>query len=847
MRKRWGVGVMIAAFCFISNADTLFMDTFDRADSSDVNTNAAVCQSGHAAPLVYETAAYNTPDSVEISQSNVVLNLDGDGNGQIRLIPQYELSDSAEAIAAAGGFEVSCDVLSGIGYEGTVHSSYSTSYIISQEGIAENAGAGSGNAFQSLYVKVFGTGRILIYSQGALLSDVVSSVYGGTFDIGEKNNVRLVVDPAGFLTAGNASVSVYINGSEAVTTNFTWKNDNSAFVALEAVNQTASFDNFKIKEIEPASPLLFADSFDRADSTNVSAGASANQYGDLSPADYETVASDSFGLSSISGQVVRLNSDALTRLVPQFNISDQSDAIAAAGGFSISYSVDAGVDYPGTVHGSYASSLILSQEGIAENPGAATGNTWHGLYAKIAGNGQVRVYLQGVLVFVVNNADYGNAWMAGQWNNVRLDVETDGFLTTSTNVFSLYINNAEVCSTNLNWKTANDLSVAWEADMYSAEFDNLQVRVLESDETLMFSDSFGRSDNADVNESAFANQSGGLAPLSYGIYSNNTPLDVQISANEVLMTLDGNGQMRLVPEVDLADHAADLTENGGFEISYAVDTGIDYVGSVHGIHASSIVLSQESMVKNVSSGIANVWQGLFVTVKGNGQVQVNSQGTNLLDVTVNDWGTSELIDSVNAGLGIGAHNVRLVVQTDGFLTTSANTFILYVNDLLVGSADYAWKSSNDTSLALEAINYSARFDDLVIRKIVAGNTETSTGVPYTWLDSYYAGLIIDADYENAANADTDGDGLTGLEEYLTGTDPTDSSSVFAFSAPVFTADGMVVTWPSVSGELYDISMKAQLSDVSWTPVAIGITGLVVETSYTATVSDVTGFFKVELQ
>jgi hypothetical protein len=65
------------------------------------------------------------------------------------------------------------------------------------------------------------------------------------------------------------------------------------------------------------------------------------------------------------------------------------------------------------------------------------------------------------------------------------------------------------------------------------------------------------------------------------------------------------------------------------------------------------------------------------------------------------------------------------------------------------------------------------------------STETSTTevpVPYTWLDTYFAGQGTSAQaYENLANADQDGDGFTTWQEYLAGTDPTSAASCLQVS------------------------------------------------------------------
>ncbi len=362
---------------------------------------------------------------------------------------------------------------------------------------------------------------------------------------------------------------------------------------------------------------------------------------------------------------------------------------------------------------------------------------------------------------------------------------------------------------------------------------------LEEEDLTLFSDTFDRADSSDINLNAADTQSGPLAPLTYEVFANNTPNVSAVSSNEVLLEVDGSGNLRFTPQVDLSDSSAAIVAAGGFEISCTVDSGVDYQGTVHGQYGIDLILSQASMVAGVASGAANTGQGLFVTIAGNGQVKVNSQGVNLLTAVNSDYGSAWRVGQPNG--------VRLVVATDGFLTTSSNAFTLYINEVEVGSSNFNWKTSSDLGIGLEAVSYSARFDDLLVQKIAAVRTETLNGVPYVWLDTYYTNLVSDADYETAAGTDTDGDGFTGLEEYRTGTNPSDPASLFAFTGSALTEDGLVVTWPSVEGALYDLSSSDDLIDPVWDPVASNLVGQMNETSYTITPSAVNGFFSVELQ
>ncbi len=226
---------------------------------------------------------------------------------------------------------------------------------------------------------------------------------------------------------------------------------------------------------------------------------------------------------------------------------------------------------------------------------------------------------------------------------------------------------------------------------------------------MLFGDSFDRADASDINAGAAANQNGTLAPLTYSSFSNNTATSSSISGDRALLRVDGAGSVRLVPQFDFSSQGAILAFGGTFEVSYTVDAGVDYPGTVHGSYAGSLVLSQEGIAENASAGSANLWHGLFVTIQGNGQVTVRSQGTTLLTAVNADYGNAYHVGSTN--------RVRVVVETDGFLTTSANTFSLYVNNTRVGTNSFHWKTSNDVSLGLGAVNYSAEFDDLQVQMV----------------------------------------------------------------------------------------------------------------------------------
>jgi hypothetical protein len=82
-------------------------------------------------------------------------------------------------------------------------------------------------------------------------------------------------------------------------------------------------------------------------------------------------------------------------------------------------------------------------------------------------------------------------------------------------------------------------------------------------------------------------------------------------------------------------------------------------------------------------------------------------------------------------------------------------------------------------------------------------TNAPAPVPYEWLASYF----VTNDYNAAANADQDLDGLTSWQEYVAGTVPTNKASVFAAAQ----SNRNVVTWSPVTGRVYSVYWTTNLA------------------------------------
>jgi Tol biopolymer transport system component len=89
------------------------------------------------------------------------------------------------------------------------------------------------------------------------------------------------------------------------------------------------------------------------------------------------------------------------------------------------------------------------------------------------------------------------------------------------------------------------------------------------------------------------------------------------------------------------------------------------------------------------------------------------------------------------------------------------------------------------------------------------------GIPDWWMMKYFGHPTGQAGDLSRALDDADGDGVSNMQEYLAGTSPTDSTSVFQLSTDTPANGTMGLTWPAVSGKSYQVQYKTNLDDSVW--------------------------------
>ncbi len=119
------------------------------------------------------------------------------------------------------------------------------------------------------------------------------------------------------------------------------------------------------------------------------------------------------------------------------------------------------------------------------------------------------------------------------------------------------------------------------------------------------------------------------------------------------------------------------------------------------------------------------------------------------------------------------------------------------------------------------------------------------GIADAWRLRYFGSIY---NLLSQASADADGDGASNWQEYVAGTDPTDSHSVLTVAthqaAAVQTQD-CVVHWPSIAGKTYLIERSATIFAPNWIPVSTN-TGTGSDMEFHDTTAGAVRFYRVQV-
>jgi Tol biopolymer transport system component len=95
------------------------------------------------------------------------------------------------------------------------------------------------------------------------------------------------------------------------------------------------------------------------------------------------------------------------------------------------------------------------------------------------------------------------------------------------------------------------------------------------------------------------------------------------------------------------------------------------------------------------------------------------------------------------------------------------------------------------------------------------------GIPDWWMIQYFGHMTGQAGDLSLAQDDPNGTGMTTLQDYIAGTNPTDPTSVFQTGVvpPVSAGGNVTLVWSAVAGRTYSVQYKDSLDDPIWQPLS----------------------------
>jgi hypothetical protein len=119
------------------------------------------------------------------------------------------------------------------------------------------------------------------------------------------------------------------------------------------------------------------------------------------------------------------------------------------------------------------------------------------------------------------------------------------------------------------------------------------------------------------------------------------------------------------------------------------------------------------------------------------------------------------------------------------------------------------------------------------------------GIPDWWMLKYFGHATGQAADLSRAADDADGDGMSNLQEYLAGTDPTNPASVLAVQITPVVATGASTTliWPAMPGKSYQVQYTDDLTGPGWLNYSGGVAVVGARASIAVPASQTTRFYR----
>jgi len=185
----------------------------------------------------------------------------------------------------------------------------------------------------------------------------------------------------------------------------------------------------------------------------------------------------------------------------------------------------------------------------------------------------------------------------------------------------------------------------------------------------------------------------------------------------------------------------------------------------------------------------------------------------------------------------GVYEATLLEAETYWSTTNARVFNVYLQGQQVLTNFDIFKAAGGQNIPISRVftctvsttqlNMSftpnidnARASGIQIRKIADLDSDAD-GIPDWWMLGYFNHATGQTNDNSLANQDADGDGMSNLQEFLTGTDPTDPHSAFRITNIATAGNDVNVTWTTVLNKTNQLErVNALGTNVIWFSVGM---------------------------
>jgi hypothetical protein len=259
--------------------------------------------------------------------------------------------------------------------------------------------------------------------------------------------------------------------------------------------------------------------------------------------------------------------------------------------------------------------------------------------------------------------------------------------------------------------------------------------------------------------------------------------------------------------------------NGTLSATYILQGGIHAFANTLRIAANASLTGTGTISATVTNA-GSIAPGLSA-----GRLNVNGnlvlQPTSTLRFELGGYIQGTDYDHLNVAGSVSVTGTLALSIINNFITTMTNgaSFTVLTANSISGSFANATNGSRlVTSDGFGNFLVSYGGTALVLGDFKAVDTD-GDGLPDWWEQTYF-GSVTGA----TAGADSDGDGLSNLQEFLAGTVPTDSSSALRIVAILTSGPDILIRFSSASGKRYLVEYKNGLSDTSWSTLMDNIPG-----------------------